>query len=185
MARRHSFARLQAPFTTARTNTSKQSENPHQREQMHPFHAILLASLLCLGCPSVAQSQSAQPPAHQAQAHDKTMHITIGQHRFVADLADTAAANELRSLLPFTLHMQDHLHNEKHAHLPRALSRNDSRPGRIQAGDIMLWGGNTLVVFYENFDSSYSYTRLGKIREVKNLKAAVGTGSVDIGFTAK
>ena len=113
------------------------------------------------------------------------MHITIGQHRFVADLADTTAAKELRSLLPFTLHMQDHLHNEKHAHLPRALSRNDSRPGRIQAGDIMLWGGNTLVVFYESFDSSYSYTRLGKIRDVQNLKSAVGTGNVDIGFTAK
>ena len=113
------------------------------------------------------------------------MHISIGPHRFVADLADTAAAAELRSLLPFTLHMADHLRNEKHADLPRALSRNDSRPGRIEAGDVMLWGGNTLVVFYESFDSSYSYTRLGKIREVQNLKAAVGTGSVDIGFTAK
>ena len=49
----------------------------------------------------------------------------------------------------------------------------------------MLWSGNTLVVFYESFNSSYSYTRLGKIRNVQNLKAAMGSGSVQMHFTAK
>ena len=111
------------------------------------------------------------------------MQITIGQHRFAAELADTAAATELRDLLPLTLNMADHLRNEKHAELPRTLSRNDSHPGRIQAGDIMLWQGNTLVVFYESFDSAYSYTRLGKIREVENLKAAVGRGHIEMSFS--
>ena len=110
------------------------------------------------------------------------MQITIGQHRFAAELADTAAAAELRDLLPLTLNMVDYLRNEKHAELPRTLSRNDSRPDRIQAGDIMLWQGNTLVVFYESFDSAYSYTRLGKIREVENLKAAVGRGHIEMRF---
>ena len=39
--------------------------------------------------------------------------------------------------------------------------------------------------FYESFNSNYSYIRLGKIRNVQNLKAAVGTGSVQMHFTAK
>ncbi len=49
----------------------------------------------------------------------------------------------------------------------------------------MLWQSNTIVVFYESFNSNYSYTRLGKIRNVQNLKAAMGSGSVQMHFTAK
>lgn len=64
--------------------------------------------------------------------------------------------------------------------MPKCLPRNDSRPGRIEAGDVMLWQGDTIVVFYEGFDSAYSYTRLGKIRETENLKAAVGKGRVRV-----
>ena len=151
---------------------------------MKPIPLILFTALFCLGCTPAAESQAA-PPAKSVQqtlAKGKTMQITIGQHRFAADLADTAAAAELRELLPLTLNMADHLSNEKHGELPRTLNRNDSRPGRIQAGDIMLWQGNTLVVFYESFDSAYSYTRLGKIREVENLKAAVGRGHIEMRF---
>lgn len=110
------------------------------------------------------------------------MQLTINTHTFTVDLADTAAAKELRLLLPLTLTMQDHLRNEKHADLPRSLPRNDSRPGRIEAGDVMLWQGRTLVVFYESFDSAYSYTRIGKIRNTQNLKAAVGSGAVQMRF---
>ena len=151
---------------------------------MKPIQMSLLAALLCLGCTPAAESQAA-PPVQSAQHHQekgKTMQITIGQHHFAADLANTAAAAELRDLLPLTLNMADHLSNEKHGELPRTLNRNDSRPGRIQAGDIMLWQGHTLVVFYESFDSAYSYTRLGKIREVENLKAAVGRGHIEMRF---
>ena len=151
---------------------------------MKPIQMSLLAALLCLGCTPAAESQAAPPvqSIQQTQAKGKNMQITIGKYRFAADLVNTAAATELRALLPLTLNMADHLGNEKHAELPRTLSRNARRPGRIQAGDIMLWQGNTLVVFYESFDSAYSYTRLGKIRDVKNLKAAVGRDHIEMRF---
>lgn len=112
-----------------------------------------------------------------------TMNITIGQSTFSTELADTKAAQELTALLPLTLEMQDHLSNEKFAELPKALSRNDQAVGRIEAGDIMLWGGNTLVVFYESFQSSYRYTKLGKIKNTAQLKNAVGTGKVTMTFS--
>ncbi len=110
------------------------------------------------------------------------MHITVGTNRFVADLDSSEAAQELRTLLPLTLEMQDHLRNEKHAPLPRSLSRADQRVGRIEAGDILLWQGDTIVLFYESFDSAYSYTRLGRLRDVEGLKAALGAGSVRVRF---
>ncbi len=110
------------------------------------------------------------------------MNITIGQSTFSAELADTQAAKELTALLPLTLNMQDHLYNEKFAELPKSLSRQDQAVGRIEAGDIMLWDGDTLVVFYESFHSSYRYTRLGKIKNTAQLKNAVGAGKVTMTF---
>ena len=114
---------------------------------------------------------------------ENTMNITIGQSTFSTELADTQAAKELTALLPLTLEMQDHLSNEKFAELPKDLSRNDQAVGRIEAGDIMLWGGNTLVVFYESFQSSYRYTKLGKIKNTAQLKNAVGAGKVTMTFS--
>lgn len=111
-----------------------------------------------------------------------TMNITIGQSRFSTELADTQAAKELTALLPLTLEMQDHLSNEKFAELPKSLTRNDATVGRIETGDIMLWGGDTLVVFYESFNSPYRYTRLGKIQNADKLKNAVGAGKVKMTF---
>lgn len=155
----------------------------------------LLLALICAPAETfagtdrlMARSDDAQAAAtghESAHAQALIMHVTIGTHRFAIDLADTQAAAELRALLPLELPMQDHLRNEKHADLPHALSRSDSRPGRIEAGDLMLWEGKTLVVFYESFDSPYRYTRLGRIRQVHNLKAAVGTGSVRMRFSAR
>lgn len=111
-----------------------------------------------------------------------TMKVTIGQSTFNAELANTKAAQELTALLPLTLEMQDHLSNEKFAELPKSLTRSDSTVGRIEAGDIMLWSGDTLVVFYESFRSSYRYTRLGKIQNTDGLKSAVGTEKVKMTF---
>ncbi|WP_373819949.1 cyclophilin-like fold protein [Glaesserella sp.] len=114
---------------------------------------------------------------------ENMMNITIGQSTFSAELADTKAAQELTALLPLTLEMQDHLSNEKFADLPKSLTRNDAAVGRIETGDIMLWDGNTLVVFYESFYSSYRYTKLGKIKNTAQLKNAVGTGKVTMTFS--
>ncbi|MCI1068355.1 cyclophilin-like fold protein [Actinobacillus pleuropneumoniae] len=110
------------------------------------------------------------------------MQITIGQQIFEAELADTEAARQLTELLPLTLEMQDHLRNEKFAELPQNLTAYDQAVGSIQTGDILLWQGNTLVIFYERFDTPYHYTNIGKIHNVKGLKEALGKGSIKVSF---
>lgn len=47
---------------------------------------------------------------------------------------------------------------------------------------MMLYGNSTLVLFYESFPTSYSYTRIGKITDVRGLKEAVGRENTTVTF---
>jgi hypothetical protein len=112
------------------------------------------------------------------------MWMTIGgTHRFAVTLEDNPTARAFAQLLPITLDMPDLNDNEKHVRLPRSLPTNAVRPGTIRTGEVMLYGDNTLVLFYKTFPSSYSYTRIGRVTRVEGLVEALGTGSQRIGFT--
>ena len=113
------------------------------------------------------------------------MWMTVGERRFAITLADNEAARAFAALLPLTLDMPDLNGNEKHVKLPKALPPNASSPGTIRNGDLMLWGSDTLVVFYLTFKSPYSYTRLGRVDDPAALPEVLGQGKVRIAFTKK
>ena len=108
--------------------------------------------------------------------------IIGGTHRFAVALEDNPTARAFAQMLPLTLDMRDLNDNEKDVRLPRSLPTNAVRPGTIRTGDVMLYGSDTLVVFYKTFPSSYSYTRIGRVTRVDGLVEALGTGSQRIGF---
>ena len=102
------------------------------------------------------------------------MWMTAGEHRFAITLTDNAAARAFAAQLPLTLEMSELNGNEKHAELPKPLPAHASRPGTTRSGDLMLYGADTLVVFYLTFQSSYSYTRLGRVDDPSELPRALG-----------
>ena len=46
----------------------------------------------------------------------------------------------------------------------------------------MLFGDDCLVVFYKDFKTTYSYTRIGHIENAADLEQTLGRGSVIITF---
>src|SRR5687768_2283124 len=140
-------------------------------------------ALLC-GLLAVGGCDAAQPGAAvTVQTTEQGMWMTIGERRFAITLADTEAARAFAAMQPLTIAMADLNNNEKHAELPKALPASASRPGTIRNGDLMLYGSTTLVVFYLSFDSSYPYTRLGRVDDPTGLAQALGKGSVRIEFS--
>lgn len=106
--------------------------------------------------------------------------IIVGDKIFSAVLYDNEAAWELRSRLPLTLDMDELNGNEKYYYLSESLPTNASIPDGIREGDLMLYGNSCLVLFYESFSTSYSYTPLGRINDTDGLADSLGSGSIKV-----
>jgi hypothetical protein len=108
--------------------------------------------------------------------------ITVNSQTFTATLLDNNSAKAFKEMLPMTVEMTELNRNEKYVRLPQNLPTNASNPGTIRSGDLMLYGSNTVVLFYEGLNTSYSHTRLGKIDDPTGLGNALGAGNVTVTF---
>jgi hypothetical protein len=160
-----------------------------------PGVAAALCGLLTLGSSAAGGTPAAAVPVAAAAASgagsesierkDSRMWMTVGERRFAITLADTDAARAFAARLPLVLDMTDLNSNEKKFDLPYALPANASRPGTIRHGDLMLYGANTVVLFYLTFDSPYAYTRLGRVDDPAGLAKTLGQGSVRVAFSRR
>ncbi len=116
------------------------------------------------------------------QSEDIKINLIVNDKTFTATLNRNQTVNELISMFPMTLHMSDLHANEKYNYLSSSLTTNSNTPGRINAGDIKLFGNDCLVVFYDSFSTSYSYTDLGRVDDVEGFISELGRGDVTITF---
>lgn len=114
---------------------------------------------------------------------NQTIMLTVNEKEFIIDLENNKSAAAFSQKLPITIQMNEFNGNEKYFDLTEALPADAFRPGSLKCGDFMLYGNSTVVLFYQNFSSSYRYTRLGKIRNPAKLAEALGKGNPTVIFS--
>ncbi len=143
------------------------------------FFSCLICSQLFACC---NKSNEVTSTPNVLNTDSMKLKITIGPNTFTATLYDNATVTACKTRLPMTINMKELNSNEKYFDLPDNLPANASNPGTIQTGDLMLYGSNTLVLFYKSFSTSYSYTQMGRIDDTSGLAAALGSGNVAVTF---
>lgn len=111
------------------------------------------------------------------------MNVQVGDYTFTATLENNMAVEEFVDMMkegPVTISMGDYSGFEKVGSLGRSLTTSNSQT-TTDAGDIVLYNGDNIVMFYGS--NSWSYTRIGKIDDLTDWNKALGNGSVTAVFT--
>jgi len=142
--------------------------------------AIFAATVLMTGCGENSQATSAE--IEESTSVKQSVTIQINGKNFSATLNDNPTARAFIERLPLEADMLELNGNEKYFYLDADLPTDSERVNRIHAGDVMLFGANCLVIFYRDFATSYSYTRLGKLDNPADLEKIFGNGNVRVTF---
>lgn len=115
------------------------------------------------------------------------LNITVNGQDLTATLADSTAAKELAQKLEsgaVTVELAEYGGFEKVGALPWSLTRSDESTV-TQAGDIMLYQGSQITIFYGS--NSWSYTPLGHVDGLsqEELSEILGQGDVSAELSIK
>ena len=111
------------------------------------------------------------------------MKVQVNDAVFYAVLEENEAVSALIEQMkdgPVTIRMSDYSGFEKVGPLGRSLPTSNSQT-TTQAGDIVLYNGDQIVIFYGS--NSWSYTRLGHIEDLSGWAQALGSGDVTVTFS--
>ena len=147
--------------------------------------------------PDVIVSEPPQQPASSVESESQTtdretmaeeisamnMMVQVGGSTFTATLEENTAVDALVEMMeqePVTIQMSDYSGFEKVGPLGTSLPTSNQQT-TTQAGDIVLYQGNQMVMFYGS--NSWSYTRLGHIDDLTGWEEALGSGDVTVTFS--
>lgn len=139
---------------------------------------------------TIAQSTDTRPTNAETMVVDesqlknqKSSNFNVNGAGFTLIYAENETAAAFQKMLPASMEMTELNGNEKYLELSTTLPSHPESVGHIEAGDVMLYQDNCVVVFYDSFETTYSYTRIGKIENPQGLKEALGTGNPLIYFS--
>ncbi len=129
------------------------------------------------------QSRNHEEESEEEENQEMKMKVQVGDSTFTAILENNAAVDALVEMMeeePVVIQMSDYAGFEKVGPLGESLPANNSQT-TTEAGDIVLYQGNQIVIFYGS--NSWSYTRLGRIEDLTGWKEALGSGDVTVTFS--
>ena len=110
-----------------------------------------------------APTEEASVPAETSPTEELTMMLKIDDTEIALRWEDNESVEALKDLIreaPLTINMSMYGGFEQVGSLGTSLPRNDVQT-TTEAGDIVLYSGNQIVVFYGS--NSWAYTRLGHV----------------------
>ena len=128
------------------------------------------------------EQPTSQKDTKEDSALIKEISVRIGDSILAMIVDDGDAGQEFAKSTPFTLEMTKLNDNEIYYEGNETLPTNAYKPKNIDAGDVMLYGDKTIVIFYDSFETEYEYTRLGRIRDGYLLKDIIGNGNTTVDF---
>ncbi len=140
--------------------------------------ALVLILIICLVLTSQTDSESVETDTKENKIEKKKekeeefidkINISIDGNNYTATLEDNETTRDFISKLPITMEMNDLNDNEKYYYFDGSFPINPKKVETVEVGDIMLYGNNCLVIFYESFETDYSYTKIGKIDNPNGL----------------
>jgi len=155
--------------------------------------ALCAACLLALSCAPApvpdtpdeirqtpVDEDTSTPELPSEPQESMTVTIRVGSKVYKADIENNETGKAFIGKLPLTLEMSELNGNEKYCY-GVSLPRDDKYCDGIAAGDLMLYSGNCVVLFYGPA-GGYSYTRIGRLQSTDGLASALGRGSVSVKF---
>ena len=146
---------------------------------------VMALALLVMSC----GGDEAQAQTIKEEDMTEKMYITIGNQTLSVTLVKNNATEALMAALaanPITYEADDYGGFEKVGALGMSLPTSNQQL-TTQAGDVILYSGNQIVLFYGS--NSWSYTRLGRIEyeSLEQLKSFLkaGQGRVSVTLSAE
>lgn len=119
------------------------------------------------------------------ESEETIMKVQIEDQIFTAELEKNTGAAAFARLLgegPVTIQMNDYAGFEKVGSLGKSLPAQN-RQTTTQPGDIVLYNGDQIVIFYGS--NSWSYTRLARVQDLTGWEKALGKGGVEVTFSVE
>ena len=141
---------------------------------------LLLLLILFSACRTNIKNESGNKTDNNelSQKKEQSMKMYINAEEVSVLWEDNESVKALNGLLPIEIEMKMYGDFEQVGSIGKKLPRNDVQL-TTKPGDIVLYAGDQLVVFYGS--NSWAYTKLGKIDlNEDKLKDLLGNGDVKI-----
>ena len=146
---------------------------------------LLFLLMICLSfsisvCGMIFEAEAEGIASASDSQENKEMTLLIGDIILPVSWEENASVEALRELCPLDIQMSMYGGFEQVGPIGASLPREDVQT-TTQAGDIVLYSGNQIVVFYGS--NSWSYTRLGRIDGMTEAELSDLLGNGDITLT--
>lgn len=110
------------------------------------------------------------------------MKLYIDEKELEVSWEENDSVKALKQLLPLTINMEEYGGFEQTGPIGSSIVKNDKQMD-VVPGDIVLYNGNAISVFYNN--SSWSYTKLGHINNLNNSELNALLNKANVTFVLK